>query len=364
MSEYDDSSDWADDLTRLASSVTPAPEAGRLVRAGIKRRQRRRAAVAVVGGAAAVAVVAGSTFAISRPTADTPATPAAPSTTAVSPPSSAPPSSPSPAYTPLVNGFWEEPKPGDCPGMSKVFDPAAAPPIVDLAEQQQVVEEITARVRNAYTVRYARATALGVVALVMGDLDVAKEQLAADGVELVYAWDPSGPEVGLDEEGQVHQIVGWQFDPVINELRRSIRGISADGGSGEGHLALWMKAGAVLLQWKAPVPDDVRALEDRVWRNGVRVVVEGVRYSQTELTHAGFTVLDRARTEGIEVSSASGCGDLSGLAVGVGRPDLLGHEAELKQKFTDWTGMPVTVFEEAPPVDLMGSTGVGVGQPR
>jgi len=350
MSEYDD---WSDELGRLAESIAPMPAATALVHEQVRRRQRRRAVVAVLASAAAVAAVAGTGFALSRPSAVAPAGPVAQSSSPTTVETTSP-SGPGPQPF-LLDDFWEEPKPGDCPELSKVFDPDAAPPIPDLAEQQRIVQEISAQVRNAYQVRFAQATPLGVVALVTGNVDFAKEQLGDAGVSLVYEWDRSGPEVGLDEEGQVGQVLAWQLDPVVRDVRRRVQGISADGGEGDGELALWTNAGAVLLQWKEPVPDDVLALGDLEYAHGVHVVVEGVRYSPSELHRAMRTVMDRARAQGIEANSGSGCGDLSGIVIGVGADDLRGHEDELREEFADWAGIPVTVIAAEPAVGLDGT---------
>jgi len=247
-----------------------------------------------------------------------------------------------PRWPPLAsNGLWEEPKPGECPRYSKVFDPNAAPPLQNLPQQEAAVAEITALTRDAYTVRYARPTALGVVALVMGNLEVAKAQLKEYGVTLVYAWDTSWESEGLDADQRVHGVIADQLQPVAEAVRRRFPVFDDEVG-----LALWVDAGGVLVQWKEPVPAEIKALEDLSYGSGAHVYVEGVRYSDPELNDASSRVFDELKGTDVELSSGSRCGDNSGIVIGVVPDYLRGREQELKKRFEEIAGVPVTVVPE------------------
>jgi len=353
MSEYDEPGAWSAELTRLAGSVQPTPEAAASVRAGIKRRQSRRTALAVAGSAAAVVVVASSAFALSRPSAQDPVTPAA-STSSPASPSGTPSSSPStsPSYS-----IWEEPAPGDCPQYNKVFDPDAAPPILDLAAQQQLVAQLEKTRFQGFEVHRAEPTPIGVgVLVVTDDVPAARELLEREyGAAMVGGWNPHAPApgFGIDLHTSIDQMLGWELDPVVRWVQGQARGYAGSAG-----IALWRDAGAVLLQWKDPVPAEIVALAGSR-PNGVEVVVEGVRYSDRETLDAGRRVFDAFRSGEVEgkVSMTSGCGDQSGLVVGI-PPGVLGdRKEEFERLLEPIAGMPVTVVEEEMPVALTGNPG-------
>ncbi|WP_435747269.1 hypothetical protein [Nocardioides sp. SYSU DS0663] len=237
-----------------------------------------------------------------------------------------------------------------CARASKVF--TGEPPLPDEAEQQEIVEAVEAR---GWTwVRHVATTALGVVALVddpdgdadhtVDEADERARELRRLGVAHVSEWDPSGVDVGLDAAAQARQVVQWRLDPVVRELRRKTRGLAGDAG-----LALWHAAGAVLVQWKAPVPAEVEALAG-IRPDGVRVVVEPVPYSQADVDAAQHRLRSWLRRSGRDHAwtSASACADGSGIVVGMEPP--LEDRSALQAELAEAAGMPVLVVPEEAPV--------------
>jgi hypothetical protein len=315
MSEYDEPGDWSAELTRLAGSVQPTPEAGLLVRSGIRRRQRRRAALAVAASAAVVAVVAGTTFALTRPSAVGPV-PAAPTGTA----------------TTDADLF-------SCPqGPDLLQDP---PPIPDLSEQQATIDSIKAESWDGFTIERTAPSPLGVVAMIDGDLARARSALGAVGVPIVYNWDPSLDSGGM---GYLDWVMQWRLDPVVHEVAK-IR-FDIDGYAG---IALWQDAGAVILQWKSPIPPEVQAL-DGVRPDRVTVIVRPTDYSSRELAHARGLVMKAFRSGAVNGrwTSVGSCADASGFVVGI-HPPLSGERrAELQYLLSSIAGVPVMVIAQQP----------------
>jgi len=311
MSEYDDLGDWSTELTRLAGSVRPTPKAGLLVRTGIRRRQRRRAALAVGSSAAVVAVVAGSTFALTRPSALEPA-PAAPTTSEL--------------FSCDVD--WRR--------------PADPPPIDDLAEQQVTIDSIEATSWEGFSIHYVRPTHLGVVALIDGDLEAARAQLMQAGASYVFTWDPTMEQARVDATGQIQMATQSELNAVLHEIT-PIR-FRVEGYAGT---ALWHDAGAVILMWRAPVPAEVAALEG-VRADGVRVVVWPTTYSSRDISMARGRVMDAFRWgEVTEQWSTSGsCPDRSGVLIGIRPPLSAERRAELQEQLSRIAGMPVMVVEQ------------------
>jgi hypothetical protein len=280
---------------------------------------QRRAAVGAAALAALVALVAGC----AARTGDGTAQPAG---------------APSDAPSPFGAVPWVEPKPGECPQGSRVFDPSATPPLADFEQQQAVAERVEGFRGEGFAARYVRLTALGVVVLVEGDQREARQRLSAEGVALVAGYgDQDDLEGGIDPEHEVALVVSDQLQPLGAEVRRRIRGLAGSGG-----LATWTNAGAVLVQWKPPVPAEVRALRDIRTESGARVIVAEVRYSDRELMRAQEVISQLPRAE--EITEVSRCGDNSGLLVGV-RPEALGDTtAERRSRYADLAGVPVTVI--------------------
>lgn len=333
------SDDWMDELRAVGGSLLPTAAAREQVIEGVRRRARRRTIALGAGTTGTVAAVVAAVVllpAVIVPGGDSP-------TPAPAPATSAPAPSPRPSAPPTpwhLQGWWEEPAPGDCPELSKIFDPEAVPPVPNLAQQQRVVTELNDTAFKTFGVHYSVPTALGVVALATGDVAVAKRVLREDyGVELVYEWDRNRPDVGLDVDAQVAQILDWQIGPVGRRLDREVRNLE-----GYAEIAMWGSAGGVLLSWKAPVPAEIAALAG-TRPNGVRVFVEGVPYSEKELFAAAQRVREAASSGRVdaEISHSTYCGDQSGLRVGV-LPEAAGdRKADLERRFEEIAGMPVTV---------------------
>lgn len=329
---------WMDELRELDGALRPTPNAIPKVRRRLRRRRKVRALGAVGGSAALVVASIVTVSLVSGP--DAKGTDGLPAATT---PSSSP--SITPAPSPEESGLF------DCETDNPVFGPS--PAIPDRGRQQRIVDQIERPLSDAFDVHVAEPSHLGVVALVTGDLDAARRALREHGVGHVYSWDSSGPEVGADEHGQIEQALQWVLDPVVNRLQKQIRDVPGSGG-----LAYWQDAGAVLLQWKAPVPAEIEALAG-VRPNGVKVIVQAIRYSDRDFLNAGERALKAGREGRIDakVNSAVGCGDGSGLVVGVGPKSLGDRRAELQQKLTELVGMPVKVVAEEAPVPLVETVG-------
>ena len=290
------------------------------LRAGIRRRQRRRAVVAVVGSVAVVAAMAGTGFVLARPSPDKTSTPAvATSSTA-------------------AEALFS------CPELHRVFtDPV--PPISDLAEQQATIASIEATAWEGFTIERTAPSPLGVVAMVEGDLAGARSALGAVGVQIVYDWDPQLDGGGM---GYLDWVIQWRLDAVVHELAEARRGI--DGYAG---VALWQEAGAVVLDWKAPIPPEIEALAG-VRPDRVTVIVRPTDYSSRELAHARGLVMkafDSGALSG-RWTSLSSCPDASGVVVGIQPPLSEERRAELQYLLSTIAGIPVMVVPQEPAVAM------------
>ncbi|WP_166389154.1 hypothetical protein [Nocardioides ochotonae] len=298
-------------LTAVAAAARPTAAAGSVVRRGVRRRRRLRgAAVAAGAGAVVVGVALAATVLPSGPEGSGPSNPA----------------------TAPADGA-EGAAVFDCPLGHRVFrDPA---PIPDLAEQERVVTEVRGLVRNVWTVRHAEPTALGVVALVQGNVGLAEQQLPEHRVALVAPWSQR-----LDVAAQVDRVLEQAILPVAGLVRRETDGLSGNAG-----VAVWKDAGAVVVSWRAPAPPEVQALAGEQ-AGGVRVIVDEVRWSGLDVHDASVTLWERAqRMPDVELTSTGACGDLSGMVVGVAAPLEETRRAELQQRFAEIAGMPVKVVE-------------------
>jgi hypothetical protein len=317
-------------LQRMSGAVRPTANAGDSIHAGVRRSRRRRALGTVIGTvigtAGLVIVVAAGGHALAGSGAAPRRVQPEPAT-----------SSPSPHAQPF-----------ECSRESRVFGDAK--PIADLDQQQEVVRRLYAL--SSVQVRYAAPSPLGVVALVVdhsGDLDSYADpavvtQLQEVGAAHVFEWDPSIASAGVDADGQVNQVLSWLLDPAIRDVRRATRGLPGDAG-----LALWQDAGSVLLQWKAPIPQEVLDLAG-VRPDGVEVIVEPVEYSQRDIRRAQRRLQTVLRERGLRDrwSTSYGCGDGSGLVVGMVPP--LADRSELRADLTEALGLPVMVVPEERPV--------------
>lgn len=310
------------EMRRTAAAIAPTPEAGAVVRERTVRLRRRRAVSAGAGTAALVVLVGLGLPALvadrSRP--DDQPSPG---------PADTSPSTDSSTFT--------------CPqGLDGLGDP---PPIPDLADQQRVIDQLAQL--SSIQVRHAEATALGVIALVdddSGDLDYwadpsIAERLSRLGVAHTYEWRPESGS-GDEASDQVRQVVLWELYPVLREVRQTVRGLPGVGG-----LAFWPDAGAVVVQWKAPIPREVSALAG-TRANGARVEVRPTVYSRAEIRHAQDRLQewlrDTARRD--QWSSAGACADGSGLVVEM-QPPVAG-EPGLADDIAAAVGVPVFVIAE------------------
>jgi len=190
-----------------------------------------------------------------------------------------------------------------------------------------------------------------VVALVeddSGDLDYwadpsVAQRLSGLGVAHTYEWQPasSGSDGGAAD--QVRQVILWELYPVLRQVRQDVRGMSGMAGIG-----FWPEAGAVVVQWRAPIPPEVSALVG-TRASGARVEVRPTVYSRADVRHAQDHLqewlrdTDRRR----DWSSAGACADGSGLIVGM-RPKAAG-EPGLANEIAAAVGMPVLVIPEDRP---------------
>jgi hypothetical protein len=315
-----------DALQRMSGAVRPTAGAADTVHAGVRRSRRRRALGTIIGTAGLVMAIAAGGHALAgsdpgpRQVQPEPAT-----------------------SSPSAKGELFE-----CSTESRVLSDTTT--IADLEQQQRIVRRLSAL--SSVRVRHAGPSPLGVVALVVddsGDLDSHADpavvtQLQELGAAHVFEWDPSMASVGVDADGQIRQVLQWLLQPAISDVRRATRSLPGDAG-----LALWQDAGAVLLQWKAPVPQELLALAG-VRPDGVEVIVEPVDYSQQDMQRAARQLQTVLRERGLRDrwSSSHGCGDGSGLVVGIVPP--LTDRAELQADFTEALGLPVMVVPEERPV--------------
>ncbi len=330
-----------DDLTRRlrahSESARTTPGATDRIGEAVAARRRRRhalttgAAALTVAGVVGVAALAGPGLDSARPTTGGSVTP----TTEGSSPTSGS------GYT----GYT-------CPRSESVTE-RVPPPIPDLAEQQAVAAEIEATAWKTMHVKVARPSPLGVVALVERTdmtLEQARSILVNEhGAALVHDWDPGGPEVGLDADNQVTQVLSWEIDevmPVVRPLRQR-----------EGFVNLWVWPDAASIQvfWHGEVPSDVQAMVGDLG-NGVRLdPLIPTDWSRSRLASAQGTVTDAVSSgEYVDRWASVGiCHDYSGLVAGVPVRSAERRSA-LSAQLSDLAGLPVMVVDEDPPVDLSG----------
>jgi hypothetical protein len=258
-------------------------------------------------------------------------------------------SAPAPAPTPTPT-----PKPGvespnqDCghgDGLVDVF--TTEPPPIDadsLSKQQAVIDRIKSRDWPGFRIVGTEATQLGVVALVDDHYQEAKRALEAEGVRMVA--------LEARELGSVHDeamnFIQELLEPAIDDINRARKDVPGYYG-----IAVWSEGGAVVLNWKAPIPDEIQALAG-VREDGVNVIVQPVRYSLQEITAAQQRVSDALEHQRVDAqwSSSTGCQDGSGLVVGI-QPDSLGSRKDaLESQLSEIAGLPVHVVAEEPPVPL------------
>jgi hypothetical protein len=226
----------------------------------------------------------------------------------------------------------------------------AAPAPADLEEQRALVAEIEAKDWGAFSVVYAETNPLGVVALVSGDLGAAKTKLTEAGVRAVWTDGSGGPE---QQHSQAMVAVQQELDGASADVDQARAGLS-----GYGQTALWQEAGAVVVTWKAPVPQAITQLQEPR-PDGVQVVVVPLRYSGRAMARAVDRAIAAFRDH--EVSGtwydASPCDDGTGIRLGV--PRRLTHDTVLSRRLTRLVGMPVHLVVGSPSTtapDVVGGT--------
>lgn len=313
--------DLHDALRRMSGSLRPTVHAPSAIHARVRRARRRRAFGTAFGAAGLVVAIAVGSQSLAG---------SGPTPRPGKPPATAAPSAQDQLF--------------ECPTENRVFTETTT--IVDLEAQQQVVRRLTTL--SSVQVRHAAPSPLGVVALVVddsGDPDSYADpavvaQLREVGVAHVFEWDPTAATAGVDADGQVRQVLQWLLQPALNDVRSATRDLSGAAG-----IAFWQDAGALLLQWKAPAPQEVLALNG-TRPDGVRVIVESVDYSRLDIQRAQKRLHGVLREHGLKDrwSSSYGCGDGSGLIVGMTPP--ITDRGDLQTLFGDALGLPVMVLPE------------------
>jgi len=215
----------------------------------------------------------------------------------------------------------------------RTFTRAAEPP-ADLVEQGGISEWAGGYVGEGYVVRRTASSRLGLIALVSGDLAKARAELVPRGVAVVERWhDPQGD---VNPFAQVTDVVAARLAPVVREVRRAIRGLE-----GRYDVLPWVAGGAVVVQWRSPVPASVTALAgERPDR--VRVLVEEVPLSRRQVDRAAVAIED-ADDLGVAVTATYGCADGTGLVVGVAPETVLDDRPALQERLAAVAGVPVLV---------------------
>lgn len=313
------------------------------------RRTRGLALAALtVGLAVGVASCGGSGPAAVDPVAAN----ATPSTPTPSTPAASTPAASTPADWQFAGVPWVPPRPGDCPQESEVFDPAASTPPAHLDQQHATVRRVRDMHAAGWQVRYARPTALGVVALVSGDTKAAQAALTPLGVwQVRSSGGPSG-SAGSEADRRVEQVLQDLLGPVAQRLARQLSNRAGYAG-----VALWADQGAVLLSWKKPVPADIMALQQPAHPGGVRVIVQPTAYSSADIEAALRAVaVDGGRIAKSQISAIVGCGDSSGLVVGI-TPGTWPSDADaLRAELAKRAGMPVTLIRQGEAVTGAATT--------
>lgn len=324
--------EWMERLRQATDEVWPTGDARARVTAELRRRRRIR--WTAYGAAGAVAALTAAGLALPALLGGDP--------------------SPGPGDRFGASG----PTAGDparftCPTESPVLTEQPALPDGDVVNANKMAyDRITSGDFDGFEVHHIEHFLhAGVYVLVTGDLAAARRQLSALGAAGVGLWDPSGPSIGLDEAGQLEQLVQWNLQPVLHEARRATRGID-----GVAALAYWDDAHAVLVQWEDPVPAEVRALEGVRRESGAQVIVRGVAHSAADVRRAQ-RALERwlvATDRRDDWSSAYACGDFSGLVVGMTPGSLEAADlGALQAEISEAIGMPAFVVPQAKPADLL-----------
>ncbi|TCJ29856.1 hypothetical protein [Nocardioides jejuensis] len=231
-----------------------------------------------------------------------------------------------------------------CPEEHPVFT-RHVPPIMDRGVQEEAAAWMRGATGPGWRLVFAEPTRLGLLGFIDGDLAAARASLVPRGVTHVYRRD-MGPEFGdgKDRKALVEQGLGWALEKPMHDVRHALRGLPDDGD-----FAYWPEAGAIFVQWKAPLPKQVAALAGTKV-DGAEVMVEETPYSSRELARAQDRIFDKRYEKQVDASFtfAGTCGDLSGVVLGVD-PKTLGDRApELQEKLSAIAGVPIHVIPEEP----------------
>lgn len=312
--------EWMERLREQTEDVHPTGDAPARVARVLARRRRRRRRVVAAGAVAAVALVASSAAAVPRLIdADT-----------VDP------------VDPVTSSTSSAPDPVDaefrCPLENPVF--TDDPPELDLQTihaQKRTNSEIVNRDFDGFEIQEIETFVYyGVYALVTGDLARAKQDLSEYGVSGVTLWDS-----GLDPYAQFERMLQADLDAEMRYAKNTTRGIAGRAG-----FAYWDEAGAILVQWESPVPEEVLALEDADVGGDSRIIVRGVPYSMADVRRAqnALDVWQAQRDMRWDLSVSTACGDFSGLVVRVPSDSLRpGDRRTLQILVAEAIGMPAYV---------------------
>lgn len=231
-----------------------------------------------------------------------------------------------------------------CPAQHPVFT-RHVPPVMHVQEERAKAERIAGLKGEGWSVAFAEPTRLGVMAFVAGDLESARPVLQRLGAKHVWEREADSDfEDGYDREGLVGQALQWVLQQPMEEVLGTLRGLPDDGEA-----AFWDEAGAIYVQWKAPLPPEVAALAG-IRPDGIEVVVDETLYAPRDL-HVGMNLIFDAAQRGeieADLTSGSTCGDLSGVLIGV-EPGSLGERGpRLQEELGRIAGVPVHVIPQAP----------------
>lgn len=232
-----------------------------------------------------------------------------------------------------------------CPELHPVFT-RHVPPIMEIGREWAIAGRVSELSGPGWSVAFAEPTRLGVFAFVDGDLAAAEPVVLAAGATHAYRRD-QGPEFGGGEDraALIEQALNWALEKPMEEVRRSLRALPDDGD-----LAYWLKAGAIFIQWKHPLPPEVAALAELRRPDGVLVVVEETPYSAREIVAAQNKIFDERYEKLVDASfaMARACGDLSGVLLGVDPASLGDRGPGIQEALSRIAGMPVHVVPEEP----------------
>lgn len=230
------------------------------------------------------------------------------------------------ASAPAASGTW-------CTGNHW----GAPRPIPHDERQERVARRALAAQDRDYVVKRAAPSQLGVIALVDGDLRKARREL--HGVTHVISWTRQSLS-DFPPRMRMAVVINGLLDPVMRDVQRGLRATRPLPGRVEE--AYWPHAGAIIVEWKAPVPAEVAAL-DGIRPGGVEVRVVARPYSRRDVDRATDRLIAFLDGHGIDWSSIGGCGSDRGLELSVrAKPqDLPVTQAELDEA----AGMRVLVLE-------------------